>query len=127
MGGISRDTLQTREQIWRSALVTKLVPAVRFDNSGPYSQPTIRGVGSSLAGPDLSPNVATYIDGFFEDTKQNGYALVDLKAARTAPSEAWTIAVYGRHITDQTYLSSVLTNAVSSAQLYGQPATHGVE
>lgn len=67
-----------------------------------------------------------YFD-FFEDTKQNGYALVDLRAAWTAPSEAWTIAVYGRNITDQTYLSSVLANAVSIAQLYGQPATYGAE
>jgi len=43
--------------------LSALVPAFRIDYSGPWAQPTIRGVGSALVGPGLSPNVATYVDG----------------------------------------------------------------
>ncbi|MBA2933807.1 TonB-dependent receptor [Sphingomonas sp. CGMCC 1.13654] len=38
---------------------------LRLDYSGPYVQPTIRGVGSPLVGPGLNSNVAVYVDGFY--------------------------------------------------------------
>src|ERR1700728_1819389 len=41
----------------------QVVPGLRIDFSGAFSQPTIRGVGSALLGPGLSSNVATYVDG----------------------------------------------------------------
>jgi iron complex outermembrane recepter protein len=40
-----------------------VVPGLRIDFSGAFSQPTIRGVGSAILGPGLSSNVATYVDG----------------------------------------------------------------
>lgn len=45
--------------------MAKVVPALRFDKSGVYTQPTIRGVGTAIATSGGGPNVATYVDGFF--------------------------------------------------------------
>lgn len=45
--------------------LSKVVPALRFDKSGVYTQPTIRGVGTAIATSGGGPNVATYVDGFF--------------------------------------------------------------
>lgn len=42
------------------------VPALRLDYSGAFAQPSIRGVGSALAGVGFNSNVATYIDGFYQ-------------------------------------------------------------
>ncbi|HEY8352703.1 MAG TPA: TonB-dependent receptor, partial [Sphingomonadales bacterium] len=43
----------------------QMVPGLRLDYSGAYVQPTIRGVGSPLAGPGLNSNVAVYFDGYY--------------------------------------------------------------
>ncbi|MFA7441365.1 MAG: TonB-dependent receptor [Sphingomonadaceae bacterium] len=51
--------------VTRVGQLPSIVPGLRLDQSGAFSQPTIRGVGSSVAGPGLSSNVATYIDGFY--------------------------------------------------------------
>lgn len=41
------------------------VPGMRIDQQGNFSQPTVRGVGSSTAGAGFTSNVATYVDGFY--------------------------------------------------------------
>ncbi|MHA3791144.1 TonB-dependent receptor [Sphingomonas sp. YL-JM2C] len=51
--------------VTRVSQLPTLVPGLRLDQSGTFAQPTIRGVGSSVAGPGLSSNVGTYIDGFY--------------------------------------------------------------
>lgn len=45
--------------------ISKVVPALRFDKAGVYTQPTIRGVGTAISTSGGGPNVATYVDGFF--------------------------------------------------------------
>lgn len=45
--------------------ISKIVPSLRFDKTGVYSQPTIRGVGTAISTSGGGPNVATYVDGFF--------------------------------------------------------------
>lgn len=43
-----------------------VVPGLRVDHYGAYSQPTIRGVGTQdVLGPGANANVAIYIDGFY--------------------------------------------------------------
>jgi iron complex outermembrane receptor protein len=42
------------------------VPALRVDYGGAFAQPSIRGVGSALAGVGFNSNIATYIDGFYQ-------------------------------------------------------------
>jgi iron complex outermembrane receptor protein len=43
-----------------------IVPGMRVDHYGAYSQPTIRGVGTQdVTGPGASANAAIYVDGFY--------------------------------------------------------------
>jgi iron complex outermembrane recepter protein len=41
------------------------VPAMRVNLAGTFVLPTIRGVGSMVALPGLTQNIATYVDGFY--------------------------------------------------------------
>lgn len=61
---LSEDTL-TDAGVRQLSDMSKVVPALRFDKSGVYTQPTIRGVGTAIATSGGGPNVATYVDGFF--------------------------------------------------------------
>jgi iron complex outermembrane receptor protein len=45
--------------------ISQLTPALRFDNQGPFTQASIRGVGTHLTGSGVGSNVGTYIDGFY--------------------------------------------------------------
>jgi iron complex outermembrane receptor protein len=45
--------------------IQKVTPALRFDNQGPFYQPTIRGVGSAIVTSGAGANVGIYIDGFY--------------------------------------------------------------
>ena len=45
--------------------LSQVASGLRLDYSGPYVQPTVRGVGSPLVGPGLNSNVSTYVDGFY--------------------------------------------------------------
>lgn len=43
-----------------------VMPGVRIDHYGAYSQPTIRGIGTQdVQGPGANANVAIYVDGFY--------------------------------------------------------------
>lgn len=43
----------------------KLVPGVRIDQQGSYTQPTIRGIGTILVQTAGGSSVGTYVDGFY--------------------------------------------------------------
>ncbi len=45
--------------------ISKLTPALRFDNYGGFAQPTIRGVGTAVSASGAGSNVGIYIDGFY--------------------------------------------------------------
>lgn len=45
--------------------IANLVPGMRIDLNGAAAQPSIRGVGSSLAGTGFTSNIAVYVDGFY--------------------------------------------------------------
>ncbi|WP_254784528.1 TonB-dependent receptor [Sphingomonas sp. OK281] len=45
--------------------VARVTPALRFDSSGSFSQPTIRGVGTAVTTSGGGPNVGIYVDGFY--------------------------------------------------------------
>ena len=44
------------------------VPSLRINYAGTFVLPTIRGVGSIVALPGLTQNIATYVDGFYVPT-----------------------------------------------------------
>jgi iron complex outermembrane receptor protein len=47
------------------AQLPETVPSLRIDYAGNTVQPTIRGVGSQVAGPGFVSNVGVYVDGFY--------------------------------------------------------------
>jgi len=56
-------------QINRVADLPQLVTGLRMDSNGSYGQPSIRGVGNSIAGTGFSNNVAVYVDGFYQPSQ----------------------------------------------------------
>jgi iron complex outermembrane receptor protein len=45
--------------------IVKVTPGLRFDNSGAFFQPTIRGVGTPVVTSGGGSNVGIYVDGFY--------------------------------------------------------------
>ena len=45
--------------------LTSAIPALRVNLAGTFVLPTIRGIGSMVALPGLTQNIATYVDGFY--------------------------------------------------------------
>ncbi len=45
--------------------LSKLAPGVRIDQQGSFTQPTIRGIGTTLVQTGIGSNVGTYIDGYY--------------------------------------------------------------
>ncbi len=49
-----------------------VTPGLTWSASGPFAQPTIRGVGTSVTGLGASPNVALYVDGIYNPMQATG-------------------------------------------------------
>lgn len=64
VAAISQAQLQTAN-VSNLADITKLTPALRFDNASAFFQPTIRGVGTAVTTSGGGSNVGIYIDGFY--------------------------------------------------------------
>ena len=50
--------------------IATLTPGLRFDASGSFFQPTIRGVGTAVTTSGGGPNVGIYVDGFFSSNSE---------------------------------------------------------
>ena len=80
------------------ASLQQLVPGFNVTSAGANSQPTIRGVGSQVAGPGLSSNVATYIDGFYQPNEiTNNVKFGDISSVEVLKGPQGTL--YGRNAT----------------------------
>ncbi len=92
-------------------------------------------IGASY-GFDVAQGKATlsgnlyYTSSFFADPeqqfKQNGYALLSLRAQWVDPSERFTVAVYGDNVTNKRYESQVLFTTLGIGNVWAPPATYGV-
>ncbi len=49
-----------------------VTPGLNWSAQGPFSQPTIRGIGTSTTGLGNSPNVALYVDGVYNPLQMSG-------------------------------------------------------
>ncbi|MFM5906363.1 MAG: TonB-dependent receptor [Novosphingobium sp.] len=61
---ISQSQLETAN-VQNLSDISKLTPALRFDNAGGWFQPTIRGVGTPVATSGGGANVGIYVDNFY--------------------------------------------------------------
>jgi iron complex outermembrane receptor protein len=65
------------EELAKSGITSTLnlgqvTPALNFATQGVFSQPTIRGIGSTGQGIGDNPNVATYVDGVYQPAQYGG-------------------------------------------------------
>ncbi|WP_395397261.1 TonB-dependent receptor [Novosphingobium sp. BL-8A] len=78
--------------------LSKVVPALRFDKSGVYTQPTIRGVGTAITTSGGGPNVATYVDGFFSPSAAaTDFQLMKVQSVQVLKGPQGTL--FGRNTT----------------------------
>lgn len=69
MASMSADQLGEAAVVGLFDLKT-VMPGVRIDHYGAYTQPTIRGIGTQdVQGPGANANVAIYIDGFYQPSQ----------------------------------------------------------
>ena len=75
-----------------------VVPGLRLDLQGATSQPTIRGVGSALAGPGVGSAVAVYIDGIYQPNPiAAAFELADVDSIQVLKGPQGTL--FGRNAT----------------------------
>ncbi|HEY1706924.1 MAG TPA: TonB-dependent receptor [Rhizomicrobium sp.] len=63
----------------------------------------------------------------FGDMTQGGYGLLNARVEWTTPDERWSIAAYGRNLTDTVYYNQGLQAGLANLVTYGWPRTYGVE
>jgi len=68
------------------------VPALRVNLAGTFVLPTIRGVGSMVALPGLTQNIATYVDGFYAPSPgANNFDLVNVESVNVLKGPQGTL------------------------------------
>jgi iron complex outermembrane receptor protein len=83
-------------------------------------------IGTLAFSGHLSYQTTEFFDAF-KATKQTPYALLNLRAAWTAPSGKWGLAVFANNVTGQDYLNSVIQQPVDFASKWAEPRIVGVE
>jgi iron complex outermembrane recepter protein len=82
-------------------------------------------------GPLLVTTNYHYQTAMFFDTdnivKQGGYGVLNLRAGWTTPDSHYTFSVYGKNLTNKSYLNFVLDGNVAFQSLYARPAEFGGE
>jgi iron complex outermembrane recepter protein len=97
ISSVSGDVLM-KGGISSTAQLTQVIPSLRLDFSGPFAQPTIRGVGSTAPGNGLSANVATYVDGFYQPSMlSNDFQLLSVTNVSVLKGPQGTL--FGRNAT----------------------------
>lgn len=87
--------------------IARLVPGVQMARSGAFSQPAIRGISTSNAGPGADNNVAVYVDGFYRAFQRSlQMDLVNLSQIQVLKGPQGTL--FGRNATGGAILISTL-------------------
>lgn len=75
-----------------------LTPGLRMEATNNFTAPTIRGVSTTLVGSNADPNVATYIDGIYQEFPQSAiFVLPDVKQIEVLKGPQGTL--FGRNAT----------------------------
>ena len=78
--------------------IPRLAPALRFDSSGSFVQPTIRGVGTAVTTSGGGPNVGIYVDGFYvANPESTAFDLTKIKGVQVLKGPQGTL--FGRNTT----------------------------
>jgi iron complex outermembrane receptor protein len=75
-----------------------VVPGLHVDDAGAFFQPSIRGVGTAIAGAGASANVATYVDGIYKpEALSNDFNFIDIDSIQVLKGPQGTL--FGRNST----------------------------
>ncbi len=78
--------------------IMKLTPGMRFDDTGGFAQPTIRGVGTAVTVAGSGSNVALYTDGFYSPSQASANAeLISTESVQVLKGPQGTL--FGRNAT----------------------------
>ena len=103
-------TAVTGEALRRSGItstndLTTVVPGLKMDRTGGYSQPAIRGISTQLTHPGSENNVAMYLDGIYQPSQAGGiFDLPDVTQVEVAKGPQGTL--FGRNATGGAVLVS---------------------
>ncbi|WP_317930531.1 TonB-dependent receptor [Halioxenophilus sp. WMMB6] len=96
--------------------IMKLTPGLRFDYTGNYAQPTIRGVGTAVVVAGGSSNVGIYADGFYTPSPlMADVELLNIESVQVLKGPQGTL--FGRNSTGGAIL---LTTTAPSSEFGGQ-------
>jgi iron complex outermembrane receptor protein len=100
----------------------KLVPALRLNYAGTFVLPTIRGVGSIVALPGLTQNIATYVDGYYIPTPSaSNFDLVNINNVSVLKGPQGTL--FGANATGGAIMITTLEPSATTSGLLR--ATYG--
>jgi iron complex outermembrane receptor protein len=112
------------------------LPAVDVSGNHMTRSPDITGnvtlnYAMSVAGGELNLNGNLYYSSkvYFDaanNNEQSAYTLVNLRASWMDPSQHWTFGVWGNNVTDEEYLTQVLSSGPTASVSWGAPATYGI-
>lgn len=92
-----------------------VVPGLTLTEQGPFAQPKIRGVGTSITGPGADPNVAIYVDGIYQPSQSAAlFDFVDVSSIEVLKGPQGSL--YGRNATGG---AIVVTTAAPSFETHG--------
>lgn len=90
------------------ASLSQLVPGLHIDSSGAFFQPSIRGVGTAIAGAGASANVATYVDDIYKpNALSNDFDFIDVQSVQVLKGPQGTL--FGRNATGGAILVTTKT------------------
>jgi len=99
-----------------------VVPGLHIDDAGAFFQPSIRGVGTAIAGAGASANVATYVDGIYKpNALSNDFDFIDVDSIQVLKGPQGTL--FGRNSTGGNIL--VTTRAPSFTPQLEAQASYG--
>jgi len=94
---LSADKLST-SGVTDMGSLAQVVPGLHIDSSGAFFQPSIRGVGTAIAGAGASANVATYVDSVYKpNALSNDFDFIDVDSIQVLKGPQGTL--FGRNTT----------------------------
>ncbi len=96
--------------------ISKITPSLRFDAAAAFVQPTIRGIGTSVATSGGGANVGIYIDGFYSPNPLSANSqLMNIESVQVLKGPQGTL--FGRNTTGGAIL---IQSADPSEQMGGK-------
>jgi iron complex outermembrane receptor protein len=107
VAAVSNATL-TKTGVTDMSQLGSVVPGLHVDTAGAFFQPSIRGIGTAIAGAGASSNVATYVDGIYKPNQLfDDFDFIDVDSVQVLKGPQGTL--FGRNATGGAVLVTTRT------------------